>query len=179
MDKRGALVAAGVEQLEEAGLGSFTQSRVAERAGLRQSHLTYYFPTRSDLVVAVADEAVRQRVAALSRATAVTGAAAKISALADVLTSPGQTRVLMALTQSADGEPGVRRALDDLTTGIAPLGAELLESAGIAATPSALALVQGLSTGLAVLSLARAPEEFRPRVEQMLTDLLTHLPREE
>ncbi len=36
--------------LNEDGFGALTQTRVAEKAGVRQSHLTYYFPTRIDLL---------------------------------------------------------------------------------------------------------------------------------
>lgn len=36
--------------LNEEGFGALTQHRVAEKAGVRQSHLTYYFPTRIDLL---------------------------------------------------------------------------------------------------------------------------------
>lgn len=36
--------------LNEEGFGALTQTRVAEKAGVRQSHLTYYFPTRIDLL---------------------------------------------------------------------------------------------------------------------------------
>ena len=36
--------------LNDEGFGALTQTRVAEKAGVRQSHLTYYFPTRIDLL---------------------------------------------------------------------------------------------------------------------------------
>ena len=36
--------------LNEEGFSALTQTRVAEKAGVRQSHLTYYFPTRTDLL---------------------------------------------------------------------------------------------------------------------------------
>ncbi|HEY2225849.1 TetR family transcriptional regulator [Actinomycetospora sp.] len=176
MDKRRAITVAGVAQLEEAGLGSFTQARVAQRAGLRQSHLTYYFPTRSDLIVAVADEAVAARVEALRPVGEAGEPGAKVAALAAVLTAPGQTRVLLALTQSAEDEPGVRRALGDLAAGVAPGSVALLAAFGAAATASAIGLLQSVSTGMAVLALAREPGEFRPLAERMLTDFLTHLP---
>ena len=36
--------------LNDEGFGALTQTRVAAKAGVRQSHLTYYFPTRLDLL---------------------------------------------------------------------------------------------------------------------------------
>lgn len=100
--QRHAIVAAGVEQLQVGGLGSFSQARVVQRAGLRQSHLTYYFPSWWDLIVAVAVEAVRQRVQALTSVIDAVSRVAKVAALAGVLTARGDTRVLMAHTQSAE-----------------------------------------------------------------------------
>ena len=66
--KREAIVASALDVIEEDGLSGFTQPRVAQRAGLRQSHLTYYFPTRADLLLAVAEEAVRRRIEVLRAA---------------------------------------------------------------------------------------------------------------
>jgi AcrR family transcriptional regulator len=155
-DRRGAIVAAALEVIGEAGLAGFTQPRVAARAGLRQSHLTYYFPTRDDLLVAVADEAVRRRVAVLADAQAAAdGPQAQVAALAGVLASPEHTRVLLALTQAADQHEAVRASFDVLAAGVGPLSAELLRAAGIAAEPVDLALLQAVSAGVAVLSLAR------------------------
>jgi AcrR family transcriptional regulator len=39
--------------VEEQGVKALTQPRVAKAAGLRQSHLTYYFPRKADLFVAL------------------------------------------------------------------------------------------------------------------------------
>lgn len=47
---RERILHAAVEVLHEEGFSSLTQQRVCERAGIRQSHLTYYFPTRNDLL---------------------------------------------------------------------------------------------------------------------------------
>lgn len=48
------LLTAAVELLETEGFAGLTQSAVARRAGVRQSHLTYYFPTRAALLRATA-----------------------------------------------------------------------------------------------------------------------------
>lgn len=174
-DRRGALVAAALEVIGESGPGGFTQPRVAARAGMRQSHLTYYFPTRDDLLVAVADEAVRRRVTALTEAQRdATGTPAQVAALARVLTSPEHTRVLLALTQAADRNEAVRAAFDALAAGVAPLGAALLREAGADADPAALALLQATSTGIAVLALARGGD-VTALAEQLLGTLLATL----
>jgi AcrR family transcriptional regulator len=173
--RREAIVAAALDVIQERGLSGFTQPRVARRAGLRQSHLTYYFPTRADLLLAVADEAVRRRIDVLRAAVSAEDPAAKVAGLVEVLVDPRQTRILTALTQSADADAGVRRAFVSLGAGIAPLGAALLESFGVEPTEASLTLLQATSTGIAVLALAAGGETFRDRAEQVLTQLLTGL----
>ena len=173
--KREAIVAAALDVIGEEGLSGFTQPRVARRAGLRQSHLTYYFPTRADLLLAVADEAVRRRIEALRAAVSVEDSAAKVAGLVDVLVDPRQTRILTALTQSADADSDVRGAFSALGAGIAPLGAALITSFGAEPTEASLALLQATSTGIAVLALATGAEAFRDRAERILIQLLTSL----
>ncbi len=47
---RERILHAAMEILNDDGFGALTQTRVAERAGVRQSHITYYFPARNDLL---------------------------------------------------------------------------------------------------------------------------------
>ncbi|WP_454916872.1 TetR family transcriptional regulator [Xanthobacter sediminis] len=56
-DIRERLLMAAVGLVREHGLPGLTQPRVAKAAGVSQSHLTYYFPTRADLVHAVLERA--------------------------------------------------------------------------------------------------------------------------
>jgi len=173
-DKRGAIVQAALDLIGESGLGSFTQPRVARRVGLRQGHVTYYFPTRDDLLVAVADEAVRQRIAALRAVEDADEPREKIATLARVLAAPEQTRVLIALTQSADQNDTVRASFGALAAGIAPLGASLLRAFGAEVSESSLALLQATSTGIAVLALARGGD-FSAVAEHLLHEFLAAL----
>jgi AcrR family transcriptional regulator len=174
MDRRGVIVQGALDLIREGGLASFTQPRVARRLGLRQSHITYYFPTRSDLLLAVAEEAVRQRVAALAGVVAADGRPAKVAALAAVLAAPEQTRVLIALTQSADQEPGVRRSMGELAAGVAPIGASVLQASGAEVSDASVGVLQALSTGIAVLALGRGGD-FQETAEYLLNHVLNHL----
>lgn len=67
-DIRSRILSAAFGLVEGEGVAAMTQPRVAAAAGLRQSHLTYYFPRRADLLLAVlayshqrASEAVSNR----------------------------------------------------------------------------------------------------------------------
>lgn len=50
---RQRILDAALDIVEEQGIQALTQPRVAKAAGLRQSHLTYYFPRKADLFVAL------------------------------------------------------------------------------------------------------------------------------
>jgi AcrR family transcriptional regulator len=175
MDKRELILRAALGVLRDEGLGSFSQARVAARAELRQSHLTYYFPTRADLLRAVAERGVAERIEALRVIETAGSADGKVRCLAHVLADPAQTRVLVALTQCADTDPGVREVFDALRRELAPISAGLVVSAGITPTPDVLALVQSSGTGIGMMLLATAPADAETQAYRMLSTLLTSL----
>ncbi|MFC3227844.1 TetR/AcrR family transcriptional regulator [Marinibaculum pumilum] len=50
---RERILDAALEILQDSGIKKLTQPKVAAAAGIRQSHLTYYFPKKIDLVTAL------------------------------------------------------------------------------------------------------------------------------
>lgn len=54
------IIRIAVELLESEGIRSLTQPAVAKRVGIPQGQLTYHFPKRSDLILAVADSAINR-----------------------------------------------------------------------------------------------------------------------
>ena len=50
---RARILDAALHILQESGLRSLSQAKVAAAAGIRQSHLQYYFPKKIDLVIAL------------------------------------------------------------------------------------------------------------------------------
>lgn len=65
---REKILAAASELLLNDGFHALTQHAVAARAGVRQSHLTYYFPTRNDLLRATAQYGVETMLDPVSNA---------------------------------------------------------------------------------------------------------------
>lgn len=55
---RQRILDAALEITASEGLKRLTQPKVAAAAGIRQSHLTYYFPKKVDLIVALLDDHV-------------------------------------------------------------------------------------------------------------------------
>jgi AcrR family transcriptional regulator len=52
---RQRILDAALDIVETQGIGALTQPRIAKATGLRQSHLTYYFPRKADLFIALLD----------------------------------------------------------------------------------------------------------------------------
>jgi len=103
---------AGLTILREQGLAGLTQPRIAAKTGLRQSHLTYYYPTRADLLTAVTRAAIEAQLAGARSLTKDIASAEQAAAkMATVAARRENTRVLAALNQAADQEPTVRGAV--------------------------------------------------------------------
>ena len=70
-DREGLLVEAAAELIAERGLAHVRVADVAERAGMTPGHVTYYFPTKSELLVraieASEDALLDELAASLSR----------------------------------------------------------------------------------------------------------------
>ncbi|MDM0070546.1 TetR family transcriptional regulator [Variovorax sp. J31P207] len=171
-DRRQALIDAGLQILREEGLAGFTQPKVAARVGLRQGNLTYYFPTRSDLLCAVARAAVDGQLAAadalVRTTTGVGGTEKAIATLGALVTRHETTRVLVSLAQAADQEPAVRTLFNELADGLMQRLGELMTKLGIETSPARLDLVHSLLVGLAVVDLATGRRNNKARVKVAL-----------
>jgi AcrR family transcriptional regulator len=49
------ILIAGSTLLREKGVTALTQPQIAQAANIKQSHLTYYFPKRANLLLAIAE----------------------------------------------------------------------------------------------------------------------------
>lgn len=110
---RERILNAGLEVLRDRGVRHLTQVEVAARAGVRQSHLTYYFPARDDLLEAVTERAVEALAAGLQR-TIGEGPqrrARRLDQLAHAITDIPHMRMFVALIVEADADPALRRLL--------------------------------------------------------------------
>lgn len=100
-----------------------TQTRVAKAAGVRQSHLTYYFPRKNDLLVAVSGVSLDRLAEELSDFFGQAGwqnanqtmRERVISLSAFIVKDRARTRLTMSLLVAAEEEPELRTALADVT----------------------------------------------------------------
>ena len=111
---RERILDAALDILRESGLQRLTQVHVAEQAGVRQSHLTYYFPTREDLFEAVTARAVEGIAGGVRRAVGEqegSGHGPLLARLATAVGSLEPMRMFVGLIVEADGDPALRAAL--------------------------------------------------------------------
>ena len=174
-DRREIILKAAIATLREHGFSGFTQPRVAKRADVRQSHLTYYFPTRLALLEGVARLAVDGQLAALQSIVDLPSVSAVVKSITAMIGRHENTRVLMALAQAADEEPSLRSLFRELADGIVSRLRQLLENLHLDATEEQVLLVHSLSVGLAVVDLATQRPHSKRRVEAILESLFATL----
>jgi AcrR family transcriptional regulator len=121
-DERGIrerILAAAMMVLQEDGIQGLSQVQVARRAKVRQSHLTYYFAKRHDLIEAVAIrflEGVAHGLDEAGNAGAVAGDASPLlQGIAAVIVEPRHMRMFTGVIVEADGDPKVRAILVRVT----------------------------------------------------------------
>jgi AcrR family transcriptional regulator len=164
MDVRRRILEAALGLLAEAGAHELTQPRVARAAGVRQSHLTYYFPTRGELLQEVARYSIEKLVGQLAHARTRSLAAGIAAGAAD----KRRSRVMLGLVSAADRDPAIkrrmRRFVGELRTRMTPV----LRAGGLDATPQNVAFFHACVVGCAVLQLARDNPEARAEARAVL-----------
>ena len=170
MDVRTRILDAALALLAQDGTAGLTQPRIARAAGIRQGHLTYYFPTRNELLQAVAYRSIDSLAGTLLGA-ARGGRLVPDSlprALAAAIADKGRTRTMLALVGTADRDPEVRKRLRRfIREARARLGG-VLQAAGSPAEPDDIAFLHTLLVGCAVLHLARNDAAARREAVTML-----------
>jgi AcrR family transcriptional regulator len=168
-DRREKILEAGLALLREQGLAGLTQPRVAARTGLRQSHLTYYYPTRADLVAAVARVAMKAQLGAVRALfKGISSAEQGADRIAAVTVRHETSRVLAALNQAADQEPAVRAVFNELLSDLAVEFHTLFEKMKLPPNEASIDLLHALFVGLSVIDLATARPHGKTRAKAVL-----------
>jgi AcrR family transcriptional regulator len=104
------ILTAGVEVLHSEGFASLTQQAVAAKAGVRQSHVTYYFPTRLDLLQATAHFGCESMMQPISNAAI--GGVLSFEEFRELLlpdyTDRGWWRLMTALVNACEESQSIR-----------------------------------------------------------------------
>lgn len=108
---RQRILDAALEIVEEQGIKALTQPRVAKAAGLRQSHLTYYFPRKADLLVALL-QASHDRGSKKRKAESAGEDFDRVmKSLADIMFDRDRMRFFLGIVLEASEDPKLRAVL--------------------------------------------------------------------
>jgi len=153
MEVRDRILEAALGLLAESGAHELTQPKVSRAAGVRQSHLTYYFPTRADLLQEVARYSVEKLAGEL--AAAPEHSPSRIAeAIAAGAADKRRVRVILALVMAADRDPAIKKRMRKFVADVRARMAPLLAASGLAADPENVAFLHSMVVGCAVLQLA-------------------------
>lgn len=156
---RQQIVAAGIGLLKSAGFAALTQPRIARAAGVTQSHLTYYFPTRAALLQAIAEGALHAAFAHLGPVTQATKPQHLMAEIERAIDEGIPPRAMIGLIVAADSDPEIRKLMRAMIRRIRAMIVEKLAQAGIAADDEQALLFHATIVGLAVMHLARQNRE--------------------
>lgn len=165
MNVRQSILDAGGALLKEKGIAALTQPQVARAAGIKQSHLTYYYPTRADLLLAIAENAIAATLERFAEGLAGHPAAAA-GQIADVMIDGVPPRLIVGLIVAADAEPQIRSALTGFIAQVRARLQQLLVAAGVAADSETTLLAHATFVGLAIMHQARLTDESESEVRQ-------------
>src|SRR3989442_12911040 len=110
MDVRSRILEAALGLLAESGAHELTQPRVSKAAGVRQSHLTYYFPTRADLLQEVARYSIEKLAGQLAHAREHNPAQVA-QGIAAGSADKRRVRVMLGVVTAAGRDPEIKARL--------------------------------------------------------------------
>lgn len=103
---------AALRIVEEQGVKALTQPRVAAAAGVRQSHLTYYFPRKADLFVALL-QASHDRAKKPRRKEGLESVDDLLRALNALMFDRARMRFFLGIVLETSEEADLRAILDE------------------------------------------------------------------
>jgi len=154
---RERILAAAVALLHEAGIQGVSQVQVARRAKVRQSHLTYYFPKRHDLVDALAQHVTGGMAAGLRgvlESSDERDVRPVLRRLARDIAGPAHMRMFTGLIVEADRDPELRAVLVRATL---RLQETLATALGVQAAMARSRLIFAAMWGLGLYEFAMRP----------------------
>jgi AcrR family transcriptional regulator len=166
MDVPSRILNAALELLAEGG--ELTQTRVARAAGVRQSHLTYYFPTIVDLLQAVARHSFDKLAEELGAAEAKKRPATLADAIAHGAADKRRVRVMLGLVMASDRDPALKPRMRAFVRELRARVAPMLQAGGLEIESEDVAFLHTVVVGAAVLQLARDNAEARREAREVL-----------
>lgn len=168
---RERILTAATELLRESGIRALSQVQVARRAKVRQSHITYYFPKRQDLVEAVAMRFIEHAFGAIESA-AVNATPDELTTVlrqaAAAVVEEGHMRMFIGVIVAADDDDELREIIAGLTK---KLQSRLAQRLGGSDATERARLVLASLWGIGLYDFLVRPRR-KPQLAGMLLDCL-------
>jgi AcrR family transcriptional regulator len=167
-DTRSRILEAALGLLAKGGAQELTQPRIARAAGVRQSHLTYYFPTIHELLQAVAKYTLDAMVAEVRAHDPGQRPPSLVDAAIATSADKRRMRMVLGLVTTVDREskmkPRMREFLKEIREGLT----RLVKAGGLEGSPDQVAFLHAVVVGQGILQLARDNEEARDEARRIL-----------
>ena len=176
-DARTRLLDAALRVVQEKGIPALTQTHVAEAAGLRQSHLTYYFRTRSDLLKAVVEHGARIVCGLVDgRLEAPAQSLTQLRArLINDVADTRMPRLMMAMAVASDEDPSLKAWMAEFQQTFLRLLAEALQRLGVGASEQDLALFHATMVGISLSHASVATDSSARQARTLISAALDRL----
>lgn len=164
------ILSAALQLIQEQGVHAMTQAKVCEIAGVRHSHLTYYFPTRVKLLKEVV---IRGTEAVLSLLDGpdhlrVNSPAELRAALSELAGQRGLPRMMVAVYVASDEEPSLKPWLDKFQMNGLLRFKKALASIGLNPSQRALEMFLTCLVGTLHTDYAASSERSQKRAKAVL-----------
>jgi AcrR family transcriptional regulator len=163
VDVRTRILEAALDLLGEHGVSRLSQPSVAKAAGVRQSHLTYYFPTRADLLKATALHSIETMIGSLAeRASGGQLSPALLAQIAGAMVADKRrARMMLGLVVASDEDREIKGFLRDFVARVRAGVGRVVALLGHEADSANIAVFHTLIVGAAVLHVARDDDASR------------------
>jgi AcrR family transcriptional regulator len=156
LDVKTTILQAGTSLLKEHGIAALTQLKVAKLAGVKQSHLTYYFPKRSDLLLGIATHAIDELMSTLAvRLGKAPPQTAFVEIIGAAMINGIPPKIMIGLIVAADEEPALRIPLRRLVKSVRRRIQGMLETADVPDSGNVALLLHATIVGLAIMNHAQ------------------------
>jgi AcrR family transcriptional regulator len=178
MDARTRILEAALGLLARGGAQELTQPRICKAAGVRQSHLTYYFPTIHVLLQEVAKYTLEAMTAELGKADPSRRPASLVDAAIGTAADKRRMRIVLGLVTMTDREgrlkPRMREFIREIRQGLA----SVVRAGGLEGTADQVAFMHSVVVGQGILQLIRDNEEAREEARRILGMAIDFLRRQ-
>ena len=166
-DVRRRILDAALGLLGEHGFMEVTQPKIARAAGVRQSHLTYYFPTRGDLLKALAIHSIETLLGSLASGTGQLTPELFAQVTGEALADKRRARVMLGLIVSSEEHRDIKQFMREFVARIRATLTNVAALLGADPKRTNVAALHMLLVGATVLNVARDDANSRRECAQI------------